>query len=86
MSKLIMNCRVASGNRVRNEASNRVERNVIDAELPYEIIDAANVLLVRLCGKECFEEPTTLHDLSYVADLLERSDAFAHDDGLALAI
>ncbi len=55
LPELIVNCQVASVNGVCNEAGDRVEGNVVYAELPHEIINAANVLLVRLYGKECFE-------------------------------
>ncbi len=69
LPKLVMNGQIAPGNGVCNEAGNRVERNVIHAESPHEIINAADVLLMRLCVKERFEYPTTVRDLSYMANL-----------------
>ncbi len=55
LPKLVMNGQIAPGNGVCNEAGNRVERNVIQAESPHKIINAVDVLLMRLCGKERFE-------------------------------
>jgi hypothetical protein len=55
LPKLVMNSRIKPGNGVWDEVGNRVERNVIHAELLHKIINAADVLLMRLCGKERFE-------------------------------
>jgi hypothetical protein len=55
LSKLVMNGRIAPGNGTCDEAGNRVEWNVVLAESPHKISNAADVLLMRLCGKEHFE-------------------------------
>ena len=56
----------------------RVERDVVDAKSPNEIVDVVDMLLVRLGGKECLEKPFTIMDLSDVTHFFERSNAFTH--------
>jgi hypothetical protein len=50
-----MNGQIPPGNGVCDEMGNRVEWNVIHAESSHKIINAADMLLMRLCSKEHFE-------------------------------
>jgi hypothetical protein len=56
----------------------RVERDIVDAKSPNEIVDVVDMLLVRLGGEECLEKPFTIMDLSDVTHFFERSNAFTH--------
>ena len=78
--------RVAAGDRISNWLSNRIERNIIDAEAPHKIVDVADMLLVWLRRKKGFEQPFTVMDLTDVTHFLERSDALAHDWNFARTI
>ena len=40
--------RVAVGNRIGDQLSDQIERDIVDAKSPHKIFDIANVLLVRL--------------------------------------
>ena len=68
-AKLIEHRRITTRDRVCNNPSYAVQWDVIDAEAPDEVFDVADVLLMGFCGKQCFEQPSSIRDLPDVADL-----------------
>ena len=77
-----MNGRIATGDGVGNGMSDLIERNLIEAKMPYEIVNILDVLLVGLWSKQCFEHPLSAVDLMDVAQLFERRDTFTHKRNL----
>jgi hypothetical protein len=60
-----------------------IERDMIHTEMPNKVINVANVFLMWLQGKECFEEPFAIVDLVDVSKLCKGCDAPPHDGRLA---
>jgi hypothetical protein len=47
-----------------------IEWDIIDTEVPNEVVDVADMLLMGLRGKECFKEPFAVMNLEDVPKLL----------------
>ena len=73
-----MNGRIATGDEVGNETSDLIQRNIIDAKAPYEIVNILDVLLMGLWSEQCLEHPLSALDLTDVAQLFERRNTFPH--------
>ena len=67
---------------ISNNASDRVEGNIVYTESPDKVIDVENVLLVRLGGENCFEKPMPVMHLADVSYFLEGWDGLPHDQKL----
>jgi hypothetical protein len=68
--------------RVGNDARDLIERDIIHTETPNKVVNVANVFLMWLWGKECFEEPLVIVDLADVSKLCKGCDAPPHDGHL----
>jgi hypothetical protein len=67
LPKLIKDGRIAPWDRIRDEFRDRIKRDEVYTEAPYELINAADVLLVRFGREKCLEHPFAvggLHDVS----------------------
>jgi len=64
-----MDSGVAARNGISHGMRDLVERDVVNAKSPHEVIDVADMLLVGLWRKQGFEEPTAIVDLADVAQL-----------------
>jgi hypothetical protein len=51
----------------------------INAKMPDNIINVADVLMARLRGQKSLEEPPTIVDLADAAKLCKQRNALAHD-------
>jgi hypothetical protein len=69
-------------NWVSNNASDRIEGNIINAKLPYEVVDVANVFLVRLWGKNCLKKPMLIVNLVNVSYFLQGRNGSLHYSNL----
>jgi hypothetical protein len=78
-----VNSRVVTKNRVRNDACDLIEQNIIDTEAPNKVVDVADMLLMGLRGKECFEEPFAIMNLVNVRELCKVCHALPHDGRLS---
>ena len=63
-----------------------IERDVIYAKSPDEVINVGDMFLMRFWGKKSFELPLAVMDLANMAELFEGGDAFAHDGNLTWSV
>ncbi len=61
---------------MRDGMSYAIQWNVVDTEAPNKVINVFNMFLVGFWCKEGLEQPAPVHDLSDVAYLGKRGDAF----------
>jgi hypothetical protein len=73
-----MNSGVAPGDGVGDGASDLIQGNIVYAKSPHKIVNILDVLLVGLRGKQSLEHPSATVNLTNVAQLLQRRDAFSH--------
>ena len=74
-----MDRRVAAWYRVGNWSRNLIQRDIIDAEPPHELLDGCDMLLMGLWREKCLEEPLAIVDLADVVEFCQISDALPHD-------
>ena len=84
--KLLGDGGVASWYRVRDDTCHRVQGHVIDTELPDKILNVTNMFLMRFWCKDGLEEPATVADLAYVANLLKSRHSMSHNRELVRSI
>ena len=63
-----------------------IERDVIYAKSPDEVINVGDMFLMGFRGKESFELPLAVMDLANMTELFEGGDAFAHDRNLTWSV
>ncbi len=63
-----------------------IQRDIVYAKAPDEVLDVSDVFLMGLGGKEGFEEPLTIVNLRNLSHLLEGSNTLFHDWYFRLAI
>jgi hypothetical protein len=63
-----------------------IERDVIYAKSPDEVVNVGDMFLMRFRGKESFELPLAVMDLANMAEGFEGGDAFAHDWNLTWSV
>jgi hypothetical protein len=56
-----------------------VQGNIVDAKAPDKVFDIVNMFLMGLGGKEGFEKPLAIMDLTNLSHLCEGGDALSHD-------
>ena len=77
-----VDCGIATGDDICNYSCDLIERDVIYAESPDEVVDVGDMFLMRFRGKESLELPLAVVDLANVAECFECGNAFAHDRNL----
>ncbi len=81
-----VDCGVATGDDVCVYSCDLIERDVIDAKSPDEVINIGDMFLMGFWGKESLELPLAVMDLANVTKHFKGSDAFAHDWNLPWTI
>ena len=77
-----MNSRVATRDRVRDDVCDLIEQDVIDTEALNKVVNVADMLLMGVGGKECFEEPFAVMNLADVSKLCKGCNSLPHDGSL----
>ena len=77
-STRVHNCIIAPRDWVRDHPSDLIQRDVIDAEAPNEIVNIINVFLVGLGGQKALKEPLPVVYLVDVSHFFECTDARSH--------
>ena len=77
---------VAPRDGVGNRPRDLIQRNIINTKPPHEVVDVADVFLMRFWGQECLEEPFAVVDLTDVAKLCKGRNALAHNRDLAWSV
>ncbi len=77
-----VDCGITTRDDICNYSCDLIERDVIYAISPDEVIDVGDVFLMRFRDKESLELPLAVVDLANVAERFKCGDAFAHDRNL----
>jgi hypothetical protein len=68
-AKHVEDCGITSRDGVCNLKSYAIERDVVHAETPDEVLNVVDVFLMGFCSEECLEQPQSICDLNYVTNL-----------------
>jgi hypothetical protein len=68
-AKLVEDRGITSRDWVCNHKSDAIQRDVVHAELPDEVLDVVDGFLMGFGHKKCLEQPWLVCDLNYVANL-----------------
>jgi hypothetical protein len=85
-TKRFLDRHVAAGDGISDEKGDLIQRYIIYAKPPDEILDITHVFLMGFRGEECLEQPAAFMNLLNVANLFEGSDALPHYRNLPWAV
>jgi hypothetical protein len=83
VAKSKVDCRIAAQYRIYNGVRDLVQRNIIEAKLPYKVSNIADVFLMGFWCKEGFKLPLAVVHLMDVANFFQRRNTLAHNRSLA---
>jgi len=77
--KFDKDCGIAAWDRIGDDASDRIERDIVYAESPDEVCDIADMFLMWISGEDALEEPASIMHLTNMPYLLQCSNCVSHD-------